>query len=192
MFFVPLGVTVNADYEMFIGNSGISFVTQLPAIKRSWGLEFYQPDLKRANLIVAGYLGQMGLISKDTFEFQRFALELTQPAAATALGITLAEVQGYESGVEIPVYVWNRLCILTCDKVIREFDLSLSLCPQDFRGRKIRITVDPVQRPSNNISGCSTPCPKVACCLWLTQLFWNPARKYTDKTISVLNQEFGR
>lgn len=98
------------DYRMPIGNTGVGFVAQLPAILRIWGPEFTPSDMHQAELRAGATLAQTALIRGQSLRFLRLAIPWDEPTTATFLGVTVPELQGFEAEtLAMPRDVWIDL-----------------------------------------------------------------------------------
>lgn len=128
------------DFLMPVGSTGIIFIAAVPGVLRVSGVTFSPEVQQAARLRAASQLVHMGLINGDTFGFVRMAIPFTQAEAATRLGVPLATVQAWESGVSpVPRLVWDTLAVEVTRLDGRSLPADRAICPPSFRGRRIRV-----------------------------------------------------
>ena len=139
------------DYEMPVGNTGIVFVAALEAQMASWGPVFSTVSTQAAYRRAGSTLAHMALVTGETFEFLRHALQMTPAQAAAYLGVTLSQIQAWEAGQEVvPTHLWYHMADRVCEVDGREFTPYMTLTEPDFRPRRIRVFPD-IPRPSHNM-----------------------------------------
>lgn len=150
------------DYLMPVGDTGIVFVAAVPGTLYEWGVQFTPEVQQASNLRAASTLAHMGLIRGETFEFLRLSLQLTQADIATAFGVPLATVQGWEDNtIPIPVNSWADLSNQVCEADHRASLTEHAPCP-DFRPRKIRVFPEtPMPTQAVTSPPCDPPVPIV-------------------------------
>lgn len=138
------------DFEMPVGNTGIIFVAALEARMASWGPVFSTVATLAAYRRAASTLAQMALVAGSTFEFMRLAVPYSQSEAAAFLGVSQADVSGWEAGGSvIPTNLWYLLADKICDIDGREFCPFPTLPDLSFRPRRVRVYPDiPRIKPS--------------------------------------------
>lgn len=152
------------DYLMPVGSTGIIFIAAVPGILYQWGIGFTDAVKVACNLRAASTLVHMGLIRGETFAFMRSALQLSQSDLATAYGVSLATVQGWENNtIELPRLVWSALAtdVGRADNG-RGVPSEYALTP-DFRPRRIRVfpSVPMTPGPTSFSLPCTPPEPLV-------------------------------
>jgi hypothetical protein len=153
--------TALVDYYMPVGTEGFQFVAALMAYIRPWGPVFPVEFTRAAYLRAASTLAHMGIVRGETLTFLRDGAQLTQPQAASLLGVTLGDIVAWESNAApIPRSIWDFMAHYVCDMDNRRgFTPNLDVSTSDFRARTIRIRPD-IPYPDKPIT---FPCPPDPC-----------------------------
>lgn len=148
------------DYYMPVGNTGFRFVAALEAQLRAWGPVFSTIATQAAYRRAGSTLAHMALVAGSTFEFLRVSIEYTQADAAAFLGVTVPDVQSWESGVvPVPTSLWYEFATEVCRVDSRQFTPYLTLPHVDLRPRIIRVFPDiPRQSTGSSVLPCPCPC----------------------------------
>jgi len=128
---------------MPVGTTDIKFVASLQGISSAAGpTVFAQADRDACYVRAGSTLGRFGMIHNQFFQFIRLALQMTEADAATFLGVTVPDIQAWESGTTlIPRDMWVTLVDAICRMDARPGMVNLALI-QDLRPRLIRIRPD--------------------------------------------------
>lgn len=128
------------DFLMPMGSTGIVFVAAVPGTLRAWGPSFTSPVQIAARLRAASTAVQMGFMRGEAVEFLRVALQWSQDDLADALGVTLVEVQSWETNTTvIPSISWRYLAQQVMKADGRFLPAHPPSCPPSYRARKIRV-----------------------------------------------------
>ena len=148
------------DYYMPVGDTGFQFVAALQAQLRAWGPVFATIATQAAYRRAGSTLAHMALVSGQTFLFLRLSVAYTQAQVATLLGVTVPEVQAWESDTTpVPTNLWYELAAEVCRVDRRQFTPYTTLPAVDLRPRVIRVFPDiPQQSTGSSVSPCSCSC----------------------------------
>lgn len=148
------------DYYMPVGSTGFRFVAALQAQLRAWGPVFSTVATQAAYLRAGSTLAHMALVSGQTFQFLRLSVAYTQAQVASFLGVTLPEVQAWESDTTpVPTNLWYELAAEVCRVDRRQFTPYMTLPSVDLRPRVVRVFPDiPYPSTSPSVSPCPCPC----------------------------------
>ena len=148
------------DYYLPVGDTGFQFVAALQAELRSWGPVFTTVATQAAYRRAGSTLAHMALVSGQTFLFLRLAVAYTQAQVATLLGVTVPEVQAWESGaVPIPTNLWYEMGAEVCRVDRRQFTPYPTLPGIDLRPRVVRVFPDiPLPSMPPSVDPCACPC----------------------------------
>jgi hypothetical protein len=148
------------DYYMPVGSTGFRFVAALQAQLRAWGPVFSTVATQAAYRRAGSTLAHMALVSGQTFQFLRLSIAYTQAQVAVLLGVTVPEVQAWESdATPVPTNLWYELAAEVCRVDLRQFTPYVTLPPVDLRPRVVRVFPDiPQQSTASNVSPCPCPC----------------------------------
>jgi DNA-binding XRE family transcriptional regulator len=134
---------VATDYFMYVGTTGIVFVTTLTGTVLPSGVVFDPSHERNALWHAASDLADMGMIDGQTLRFIREAIPWTITETASFLGVSDATVMAWEANQEvIPREMWVAVA-----QVVRGLAQEqgpsgpLAPHPPDLRPRTIRIHV---------------------------------------------------
>jgi len=133
---------VIADYFMYVGTTGIVFVTGLPATQFANLVNVFDPTHERiAQWHAASDLADMGIIDGQTFRFMREAIPWSVAETAAFIGVPDSTVNLWESNVQtISRDIWIAMAQQVRERA-QDYGPSgpLAFNPPDLRPRTIRI-----------------------------------------------------
>jgi hypothetical protein len=132
------------DFSMQVGDTGIVFVAGLTGWREADGSARFLPGAQAAAYRrAASTLAQMALVSGQTFQFLRLALNLSVAQAATLCGETESTITDWEDGtLPVPVSPWQCIADAAASADQRAGITWTALPSVNLRPRRIRIYPD--------------------------------------------------
>jgi len=128
------------DVYMPVGDTGIVFVANIPAIMTKKGVKFRSRTYRAALLRAASTLAHWGMRDGAIIAFMRTAANLNQQVLAAQCGVSEAVVQDWETDVsEMPRLSFDTLAALVCTLDQRNYGQGFQLVPPDGDTRLYRI-----------------------------------------------------
>jgi hypothetical protein len=132
------------DFTMSVGTTGIKFVAGLTGWRESNGTALFFPGaIEAAYRRAASTLAFMMLVNGQTFQFMRYAQNLSTAEAATLCGVSPSEITAWEAGtIPVPVSCWQAMADAACKADMRAGIVWTALPAVNLRPRTIRVYPD--------------------------------------------------